>query len=723
MSIFKILLASLNKYIKFEDADTKASLLSDSTINTNGDNNISYKEAAEYNVSPTTITIAGESFKEFQYFTGIRVCKIIGENLKIIYIPTTFTGNSQISPFVSCPLLETLGIFGVINLNSANPFGTLGGSWVLKNVIVFGQPTDILKSKVGDYGWFGLTYHGQGKFYDKNNQEINSITIEDNNFTISKGILMRCRSIDVIHGNSKLVSISQRAFENSTLSSIDGLDNLTSIATNAFIGTNLTTFTANNVTSAIIGAFGDCTSLESVYLSKVTTLSPATLGDYGAFSGCTNLVTVNIPNLTTVGKRSFHGCTKLVTLSSTNITSVGEKAFYNCVKLETLDTSNITTIGNWAFMNCSKFDSKDFNNVTSVGIRAFYSSGITEVEFKNANFTTTPSDTDTNQNYGVFHNCLSLTKIDAPNLINIGKRTFYNCTELVNANIGWNSVTNIKDGAFENCSKLSLNDWIVPDSLIELGSSAFRSSNITGSVTIPSTSNLTTLEGECFRNTKITSFDLQNPNITTLKTGMFNECQELTSINIPYIVTANSYSLGSSTVSKKPKYKVTINAPSLTKITQFGCYYGYSILNADNLEEVGSSAFYSGNVTLHIKINKLKKIDTGAHMSINSETLTYNNNNVDFSNLIEIGTQSIKDFPMSYVIFSNENFPENQNIVKYKPSLLGDYSSPILTPGGTQFTTIYVPDSLLNLYLADSNWTRMCNVTGVQIKGISELNS
>ena len=89
MSIFKILLASLNKYIKFEDADTKASLLSDSTINTNGDNNISYKEAAEYNVSPATITIAGESFKEFQYFTGITVCKIIGANLKTIYIPTT----------------------------------------------------------------------------------------------------------------------------------------------------------------------------------------------------------------------------------------------------------------------------------------------------------------------------------------------------------------------------------------------------------------------------------------------------------------------------------------------------------------------------------------------------------------------------------------------------------------------------------------------------------
>ena len=490
MSCFRDLVSMVPSYIQFEDADTKESLINDNTINIDGDHEISYKEAAAYNTSPATITITGESFKEFRYFTGITLCNIIGANLKIIYIPTLFTGSSQVSPLASCPLLETLGVFGTINLHNASPFGS---SWVLKNVIIFGQSSDIIKSSVGNLGWFGATSHGQGKFYDKNNQEINTITVEDNNFTIAQGILMKCKSINTIHGNSKLVAIQQRAFENSVLSSIDGLDNLTSIATNVFIGTNLTTFTANNVTSAIIGAFGDCTSLETVSLSKVTTLSPSTIGDYGAFSGCTNLVNVNIPNLTTIGKRAFHNCTNLVTLSSTSITTVAERAFYNCVKLQSLNTSNITTIGNLAFTNCSEFDSKNFNNVTSIGIGAFYSSGLTEVEFKNANFTTTPSDTNVNQNYGVFHNCTSLTKIDAPNLINIGKHTFYNCTELINANIDWNNVTNIKDSAFENCSKLSLNNWIIPDSLIELGASAFKCSNITGSETVPSTSSLTTL--------------------------------------------------------------------------------------------------------------------------------------------------------------------------------------------------------------------------------------
>ena len=709
----------VSSYIQFEDADTKESLINDNTINIDGDHEISYKEAAAYNTSPVTITIAGESFKEFRYFTGIRVCKIIGANLKIIYIPTSFTGSSQVSPFANCPLLETLGIFGPIDLHNGSPFGN---KWALKNVIIFGQPSDIIKSGVGGLGWFGFTSHGQGKFYDKNNQEINSITIEDNNFTISQGILMNCKSINTIHGNNKLVTINNRAFENSVLSSIDGLDNLTSIGMNAFSGTLLTTFVADNVTNTILGSFAKCTNLETVSLSKVTTLSSSTVSDWGAFSECTNLVNVNIPNLTNIGYKCFYQCSNLVTLSSTNIITVAERAFYNCVKLETLNTSNITIIGNLAFRNCSKFDSKNFNNVTSIGIGAFANSGLTEVEFKDTNFTATPSDTDTSQNKGVFRDCSKLTKIDAPNLINIGKCTFYNCTELVNANIGWNNVTNIKNEAFRNCSKLSLNNWIVPDSLIELGISAFNSSNITGSVTIPSTSNLTTLGAECFRNTKITSFDLQNPNITTLNSGMFNECQELTSINIPYIVTAGQYSLGSSNIGKRPKHQVIINAPSLTKLSTGACYYGNSILNADNLEEVGDAAFFTSSVILHIKINKLKKIGPAAQMSINSETLAYNNNSVDFSSLIEIGALSIKDFPNNYIIFSNENFPENQSIVKYKPSL-SNYTKPVQTPIGFNLTTIYVPDSLLSLYLADTEWTKMCNSTGVQIKAISELTN
>lgn len=718
MSFFRDLVSMVSSYIQFEDADTKESLINNGAINIDGDHEISYKEAAAYNTSPATITITGESFKEFRYFTGITLCNIIGANLKIIYIPISFTGSSQVSPLASCPLLETLGIFGTINLHNASPFGS---SWVLKNVIIFGQPSDIIKSSVGNLGWFGATSHGQGKFYDKNNQEINTITVEDNNFTIAQGILMKCKSINTIHGNSKLVTVNNRAFENSVLSSIDGLDNLTSIGMNAFSGTLLTTFIADNVTNTILGSFGNCANLETVSLSKVTVISPSTVSDHGAFSGCTNLVNVNIPNLTTIGIKSFQNCSNLVTLSSTSITTVAERAFYNCVKLQSLNTSNITTIGNLAFTNCSEFDSKNFNNVTSIGIGAFMNSGLTDIEFKNANFTTTPSDTNTSQNKGAFRDCSELTKIDAPNLINIGKHTFYNCTELINVNIDWNDVTNIKDSAFENCSKLPLNNWIIPDSLIELGASAFKSSNITGSVTIPSTSSLTILGAECFRNTKITSFDLQNPNITVLNGRMFDECQELTSINIPYIVTANEYSLGSSNVNKRPKYNITINAPSLTKLAASACNYGKATLYADNLEEVGDGCFYISDIMLYIKIDKLKKIGVTAHMSIRTEVVTYNNNSVDFSSLIEISAQSIKDYPMSYAIFSNETFPENQTIVKYK-SASGNYSSPFMRPQGAAFTTIYVPDSLLSLYLADTDWTRMCTNTGVQIKSISELN-
>ena len=692
MSIFKILLASLNKYIKFEDADTKASLLSIPAINTNGDNNISYKEAAEYNISPTTITIAGESFKEFRYFTGIGVCKIIGANLKIIYIPTTFTGNSQISPFVNCPLLETLGIFGSINLHNATPFGN---SWVLKNVIVFGQPSDIIKSSVGNLGWFGGTSHGQGKFYDKNNQEINTITVEDNNFTIAQSILMKCKSINTIHGNNKLVTVNNRAFENSVLSSIDGLDNLTSIGMNAFSGTLLTTFIADNVTNPILGSFGNCTNLETVSLSKVTVLSPSTVSDHGAFSGCTNLVNVNIPNLTTIGKKSFHGCTKL----------------------ETLETSGITTIGDQAFMNCTKFDSKDFNNVTSIGICAFYSSGLTEVEFKNANFTTTPSDTNANQNYGVFHNCTSLTKIDAPNLINIGKRTFYYCNKLVNANIGWNNVTNIKSEAFTGCSSLPLTDWTIPDSLVEIGTLAFGYSNISGTLTIPSTSSLTELSISTFRNSKISSIIINNPNITTIPTSCFYNCSQITSVNAPYITVLGADGLGCDI----PCLSRAIDLPVLKKAGDKAFRRVSGTLNIPNIEEVGEYCFLDSNATPTITPSKLKIVGNAARLRTNA---------LEFSSLIKISGLGILN-SNSYIILSNETFPDGQSIVEYSPYVAGNgstnYIQPVCDSANSSLTSslriVYVPDSLLSLYLADTKWTRMCNNTGVQIKAISELNS
>ena len=85
MSFFRDLVSMVSSYIQFEDADTKESLINDNTINIDGDHEISYKEAAAYNTSPAIITIAGESFKEFRYFTGIGVCNIVGVNLKIIY--------------------------------------------------------------------------------------------------------------------------------------------------------------------------------------------------------------------------------------------------------------------------------------------------------------------------------------------------------------------------------------------------------------------------------------------------------------------------------------------------------------------------------------------------------------------------------------------------------------------------------------------------------------
>lgn len=90
--------------------------------------------------------------------------------------------------------------------------------------------------------------------------------------------------------------------------------------------TGLTTITAGSSSSAL-GAFGNCTSLESIILpSNITTI-----GAY-AFYNCTGLTTFTIPSsITSIGAYAFYGCYgftgELVVPNS--VTSLGANAFAN----------------------------------------------------------------------------------------------------------------------------------------------------------------------------------------------------------------------------------------------------------------------------------------------------------------------------------------------------------------------------------------------------------
>lgn len=680
MSFFKSLLSMITQFIQFEDIDTKNDILSISGINRNNDHEISYKEAATYNISPVTIRVTGETFKEFQYFTGLRVGKIIGQNLTTIYIPPLFQGNSTTRMLEGCPNLTTIGIFGPLLGNNANTFGS---SHKVNKVIVFNEPMDILNSSTNSLGWFGSS-NSTGKFYDKYNNEISSITVTDN-INIESGILMKCISIHSIDCNNKVSQVKDRAFYKSSLQSITNASSITSIGLESFSETNLGSITANLVTT-LTGSFASCLNLTEVHFQAVTTLNPSTINDRGCFTGDSNLVIVDMPALQTIGKKGFRGCTKLVSLNTTVLVTVGEQAFYDCSNFETLDTSTITTIAAAAFKNCVKFNIKNFNNTTSLAKAAFQGcTALTEIELKNNNLTAIGGSTgNTESDGGAFQGCTALTKVDAPNVTVIGAKAFSGCTNLATITWDWDNITSIGASAFYNCTSLpNTIEFGVNSVITSIADEAFKGSSVKNVSILNSV--MTILSG--FNNTSLTS--ITAPNVIKIDQGCFYGATVTNHISLPNVISVRQDAFRGATLSN-----------------------GISI---PNLTFAGPRAFYQSHINdtnSNIDISKLTHIQQEAFVGT---SLTYgpelNVKCIMFAALKD--PKCTKPYIIIYFdgtdISDISSYPSNlQTMISNGIVGYDNFANGPISPFAPTCTTMYVPDSKLSLYTDSSCiWSRI----------------
>ena len=207
---------------------------------------------------------------------------------------------------------------------------------------------------------------------------LTSVSLPESLTNIGKGTFNSCSSLTDINLPENLTCIDEYAFNGcKSLTSISLPEGVTSIGSSAF--QNCTSLT--NIHLASISSWCNidfykgtndqqtqyahplrCNSLkknlflgDELIIDLVIPEGVATIPDY-AFYKCRNLVSISLPEgVDRISHSAFMGCSSLASISlPEGVTSIGSSAFYGCSSLASIRMpESITSIDSYAFSNCS----------------------------------------------------------------------------------------------------------------------------------------------------------------------------------------------------------------------------------------------------------------------------------------------------------------------------------------------------------------------------------
>lgn len=216
--------------------------------------------------------------------------------------------------------------------------------------------------------------------------------------------------------------------------------------------------------------------------------------DYYALNNVSIPATATIDGVTCqvigIGDNAFSNTYLNSVKITEGVKTIGKHAFSSCNSLTSVSMpSSITKIGNMAFAWCERLDTIAVpSQVVSIGDEAFIGCGIQDIVI--------PSTT-TSIGYNVFGDCRKVKsiRVDAGNSAYDSRN---NCNALI-------------ETATNKLLKATATT-IIPNSIVEIGNSAFGGLSSITSITIPNS-------------------------VTTIQSSAFNDCDGLTSIYIPSSVT------------------------------------------------------------------------------------------------------------------------------------------------------------------------------------------
>ena len=448
----------------------------------------------------------------------------------------------------------------------------------------------------------------------------------------------------------------------------------------------------------------------SVFLVVVmiVTALPLTTFNLSASAASNGYYTFSISNgeatITDVDTSISGAVTIPSTLGGYTVTSIGGSAFYECSSLTSITIpDSVTSIGSSAFLYCISLTSVTIpDRVLNIGEGAFSGCiSLTAINVGSGNQSYSSKD-------GVLFNKNKTELICCPggksgeyvipnSVLNIGDLAFAYCRSLNSVTMP-DSVTGIGEGAFYGCS--SFTSVIIPDSVLNIGNIAFAGCRSLTSVTI-------------------------GDSVTSIGEGAFSECSSLTSVIIPdsvlnigdeafsYCRSLISVTIGDSVLNiGKDAFRYCSSLTSVTigdSVTSIGNYaFSYcssltSVTIPDSVLNIGHWAFYDCvSLTSVIIPDSVLNIGNSAFKDCSSLT----------SVTIGNGVTSIGDGAFSDTAYYNDSGNWENNVlyignylIRAKTNISGAYEIKFGTKviadeafdDCISLTSVIIPDSVLNI--------------------------